>query len=694
MEILQELKRVSGDVSLSFEDKLCRLLMLGRELLTMDIGIVSAINGQDYHVISASSPDGGIQPGDLFSLGDTYCKDTLRANGLIAYHQANSSHPCYQAFGLKAYIGIPITVNNERYGTLNFSSPEPRESNFNETEKYYLTLLAEWVGTEISRKSTLDTLISQQEELHLQTMRLEQMAELAGVGTWELDVETLTLSWSPALQAMLELPDDFGTSLEDSFSLVPSAYDRQRLSDLLHNCIETGEPFSADFEVRSPNGNQLWIATQAREELDKNKKKKVLGATQNITSRIRANLELDQRRKVAEEALQTRSMFLANMSHEIRTPINGVLGMLEALNKTLLSAKQKEFTSIAKHSADALLELVNDILDFSKIDSGQMTLEDMPIDISCIAKKLCKGFSYQAEKKGLSFHLDASGTDNLSVSGDAGRIKQILTNLISNAIKFTQKGQISVKTKAALQSDGQYLIKLIVSDSGVGIEKSRQADIFSPFKQADSSTTRQYGGTGLGLAIVAQITEQLKGSIKVVSNIGEGTSFVVSLPMRAVDASVKLSHSSKEITFTQDTKNLFKGRRILVVEDNEINQLVITEQLTDMGISADVADNGSEAIKRITESLLTNRQYELILMDCQMPVMDGYETATQARQLGDKAKSIPIVALTANAMAGEREKCLLAGMNDYLTKPIDSRRLALCLSRYFLTDTFVEGAGI
>ncbi len=694
MKVLQQLKRVSGDVSLSFEDKLCRLLQLGRELLAMDIGIVSAIKGQDYHVISASSPDGGIQPGDQFLLGDTYCKDTLQADGLIAYYQATSSHPCYQAFGLKAYIGIPITVNNERYGTLNFSSPEPRESDFNETEKYYLTLLAEWVGTEISRKSTMDTLIRQQEELHLQTMRLEQMAELAGVGTWELDVETLTLSWSPALQAMLELPDGFGTSLDDSFSLVPSAYDRQRLSDLLHACIETGKPFSADLEIRTPNGNQLWIATQVREELDNNNKKKILGATQDITSRIRANLELDQRRMVAEEALQTRSMFLANMSHEIRTPINGVLGMLEALNKTPLTVKQEEFISIARHSADALLELVNEILDFSKIDSGQITFEDEPLDISCIAKKLCKGFSHQAEKKGLSFHLDVSATDNLTVSGDAGSIKQILTNLVNNAIKFTHKGQISVKTKVARQPDGLYCIKLIVSDSGVGIEKSRLAEIFSPFKQADSSTTRQYGGTGLGLAIVSQIIEQLKGTIKVVSNLGEGTSFVVSLPMSAVDASVKLSHSAKDSTFTQNTKNVFKGRHILVVEDNEINQLVITEQLTDMGISADVADNGSEALRKITENILTDKQYELILMDCQMPIMDGYETAIQARQLGGNALNIPIVALTANAMAGEREKCLLAGMNDYLTKPIDSRRLALCLSRYFLTDTFVEGAGI
>ncbi|TPV60686.1 response regulator [Aestuariibacter sp. GS-14] len=694
MKVLQQLKRVSSDVSLSFEDKLCRLLQLGRELLAMDIGIVSAINGQDYHVISASSPDNSIQPGDQFLLGDTFCKDTLQADGIVAYYQANSSHPCYQAFGLKAYIGIPITVNNERHGTLNFSSPEPRNSDFSETEKYYLMLFAEWTGTEISRKLTLDTLISQQEELHLQALRLEQMAELAGVGTWELDVEKLTLSLSPSLQKILEIPEDFGTSLDNSFSLIPSAYEKQRLSDLLHRCIENGTPFAADIEVRTPNGNQLWIATQARQELDKNKHKRVLGATQNITARIQANLELDRRRKVAEEALQTRSMFLANMSHEIRTPINGVLGMLEALNKTALSTKQQEYTNIAKHSANTLLELVNDILDFSKIDSGQITFEDAPIGISSLTSQLCRGFSHQAEQKGLNFHLDVSGTDKLVLFGDPSRIKQILTNLINNAIKFTQKGTISVKTKALLQSDGLYLLKLIVSDSGVGIEKSRQTEIFSPFKQADSSTTRQYGGTGLGLAIVAQITKQLKGKIKVVSKIGEGSSFVVSIPMATVDASVKLPQSTAEHQFAHNTRNIFTGRHILVVEDNEINQLVIKEQLTDMGISSDIANNGSEALKRITERVLTDKQYELILMDCQMPIMDGYETATLIRQLGGIAEKIPIVAITANALAGEREKCLLAGMNDYLTKPLDSQRIAVCLSQYFLTDTHLDGSGI
>ncbi|MBU3023424.1 ATP-binding protein [Aestuariibacter sp. A3R04] len=688
MKLLKALHAISSEANTSTSEKLQRLLKLGIENLGLEMGVVSDIQGEIYRVVSAITPDNSIEEGAQFSVGDTYCKDTLQANAITAYYDANtnpgSHHPCYQNFELKAYIGIPYFVNGKRTGTVNFSSPLPRDTDFTQSELDYVVLLAEWVGSELSRQEQLNDLLALQHKLEYQHRLHTHMAELAKVGTWEVDLTTDTVYLSDTLLALYEVPEGYPLTLASTMKFVLREEDSDAIHALFRQSSETGELWSYEFEAISHSGRRFWVQTQGM--LDKGYQDGVrfFGATQDVTERVLASKELERRHQFAEQALQSRSLFLANMSHEIRTPINGVLGMLDVLEKTSLKPQQQEYCALARQSADSLLQIINDVLDFSKIDAGELELESMPVTISRIAEEQYRLFSLAAQKKSLILHVDTSATDGLTVMGDATRIRQIFTNLISNAIKFTDKGTVNIKTRAMPQADNHLLVQIVVQDSGVGIAPEHQSVIFSPFRQGNSETTRRFGGTGLGLSIVSQIAEHMNGGIRVNSKPGEGSTFIVALSLPQADGASENTRAEDKPNELVLPKDDLKGKRVLVVEDNEINQIVVSEHLKGFGIAPDIAQHGAEALELVIRSLTVNSPYDLILMDCQMPVMDGYEAARQIRKLGDIAQLIPVIALTANVLVGEREKCILAGMNDYLTKPLNSIQFKRCINRYLL----------
>lgn len=680
MSVVQELREISADLTLTFEERLARLLDMGCRLLGAELGILSHIENDRYTVVKAVSQSDEIADGAVFPLGETYCADTIGSDDIVAYHNIDAHpgtlHPCYDKFPLKSYIAVAVSVNLSNYGTLSFSSTQPRPDPYSDIEYDYLVLLAEWLGTEVSRKLAMETLLNNQQQLSEQNVLFRQVNELTGVGTWQVSIATGEVIWSASLKKIFGLDASATITIDTVLSFIKDPDIRAYYHRTFIEKAQKGEDWTFEFEAATTDGERRWVETRSHPLMEKGCCKRVIGATQEVTERVETNLKLKKESEVAAEALAARSMFLANMSHEIRTPIHGVQGMLEALGNTALSSKQLEFCDIAKQSAETLLNIVNDVLDFSKIDAGHMRYVSRPLNMSHLINKQIAMFRQMMDAKGLKLELDLDSTTDVMLLGDSMRISQIMLNLISNAIKFTQKGTISIATRLLPQRGGDYLVRIRVSDTGIGIAQRRQHAIFRPFEQGDEAITRHFGGTGLGLSIVAQIAEHYNGGVKVESELGQGTCFSVTLQLTAADKASPQPIPDRRRTARTDS---LASLSVLVIEDNEINRVVIREQLNTLGINADFAENGELGVNALRASVAKGAHYDIVLMDCQMPVMDGYEATRAIRQLGLAEDVLPIIALTANAMADEREKCLKAGMNDYLTKPLSVERLTACL---------------
>ncbi len=495
---------------------------------------------------------------------------------------------------------------------------------------------------------------------------LKEAQRLAQLGSWSWKIEGDKVTWNEELYGIFRRDPKLPEPSYAELATIHSAESWQRLESAIADAISEGTPYSLDLEIIRGDGTRAMIT--GRGEPDRDPTGRIVGlhgTVQDITARKEIEAELRRAKEVADNANRAKSEFLAVMSHEIRTPMNGVLGFAELLLESQLTDEQQEFVATIQRSGECLLKMINDVLDFSKIEAGRMDVEKVPFDVRIVCREAVMLLGPTAAAKNLALDLHLGTQLPESIVGDPTRVRQILLNLVGNAIKFTPSGSVRVDVACW---NGDFL-RLEVKDTGIAIPPESQGRIFGKFSQADSSTTRRFGGSGLGLAISRRLAELMGGEIGFTSVPGQGSTFWFTIPAgssgneepRATPGSTRGKPSVRpELAWHSDKP----APRVLLAEDNHTNRFLAVQLLRKMHCEVDVAVNGAEAV-----SMFDHAHYDLVLMDCQMPEMDGFEATRLIRDTkGDRGR-VPIIALTANATPDDRAICLAARMDDYMAKP-------------------------
>ncbi len=462
--------------------------------------------------------------------------------------------------------------------------------------------------------------------------------------------------------------------------------DRELLQQMCLAALRGDEPKGCEVRFITRDGEVRWLSQSFTPIWRDGGVHQVVSVIRDTTARRRSEEEMVRAYQISEAASVAKSRFLANVSHEIRTPMNAVLGLVGLLLDMDLRAQEREYATLAKRAAESLLALINDILDVSKIEAGRLEIDSREFGLESLLEDLRRLINVRISSKDVVFSLELDPDVPARLRGDSGRLRQILTNLLENAVKFTERGRISLHVALEREDPSYAVLRFVVADTGVGIPTDCVDTVFELFTQVDGDEPqRQCGGTGLGLAISRQLAEMMGGTVRLESRVGVGSRFWVTLPFEKTEADRELRIESGSGLVAQasigDGAALDVEIRILVAEDNLVNQTVALGMLRKLGLGAALVQNGSEAIEA-----LASEPYDLVFMDVQMPGMDGLEATRRIRDGGVGAvnQNVPIVAMTAHAMKGDRERCLASGMNDYLSKPVSLEDLAAVITRWVL----------
>ena len=499
-------------------------------------------------------------------------------------------------------------------------------------------------------------------ELTVNSNRLLEAQKLAKIGSWEINLHNNELYFSDEFFTIFDVERENIISMDYFKSCFTDVKDLALFKKNLNYVKATGAETHFYHSITSKKGTVKYINQFIKCLNDeKDVPCKILGTIQDISEQKRVELELIKAKEQAEEAVVIKEQFLTNMSHEIRTPMNGIIGFAKILETTKLNDDQKQSVEAIKKAGQNLMVIINDILDFSKIEANKMTVEEVNFSLSKTVYSVIELLTQNAVEKKIKLLCDLDATIHDELIGDPTKLAQILFNLIGNALKFTEKGFVELVVTEIEGNESDCLLKFTVIDSGIGIQKDKIDSIFESFNQASNETTRKYGGTGLGLTITRRLVELQGGQITAESVVSKGSEFTFSLKYKKAKKQIQSYIAVKNKNISPE---FLKDVNILLVEDNELNQLLAVKVFEKWNKTIDIANNGAEAIEKISNNL-----YDIILMDIQMPEMDGIELTRHIRSSMGEKSNIPIIALTAHATKGEERRCFENGVNDYLSKP-------------------------
>ena len=606
---------------------------------------------------------------------ESFCQYAILQNEILEVNDA-ATHPIFKdnphvkkGLEIKFYAGAPlVTPDGFNIGSLCVIDTVARS--INDDQRRALYTLANHVMSQLEirkRNSNLREEVARMAKKELESVNRElesyktALDETSGILIFDKEgiitfVNETTCDYSGYTKDEL-----LGTHIKET----NTGYNKESIYNSLWNTVSAGYVWKNEIESVTKNGKPYWMEVVVVPFLDKSGHPfKYVEIANDITERKAVESELIKAKEVAEKAIFVKDSFMANMSHEIRTPMNAIIGFTDLLARTDLSDKQREFVTNVQTAGDNLLLIINDILDLSKIESGKLVIEHSRFNLKSALKHVYNLLKVKAEQSGIEFNLFLDANMPETVVGDKGRINQILMNLAGNAIKFTQEGDVTISVKKIDETNTGCKLRFSIKDTGIGIEKDKLETIFDRFTQAEESTTRRFGGTGLGLNIVKQLVELMDGEIGVNSKPGKGSEFyfVLDFENAHVDEEVKEQEAEKK-----PSDSLGK-LSVLLCEDNFLNQHLAKNIVKGFGFDIDIANNGQEGL-----DMLEKKNYDLILMDLQMPVKDGYQTTTYIRsQLNS---SIPIIAITAHSLIGEQQKCFDLGMDAYVSKPFKQEEL-------------------